>query len=215
MYKIKVVEFDKKTHVKQATLRKVESELLGKRYKFPIYESSVLEIFGKSILKIKEAFDNNGIIFYDAVQNLESDNGEFIEEVEEFSPESFVEIGKSQEFKNTKFYESGRLETMISKYDYKLEELIKEDLAIYLIHHEIDFMIMYPNLWRELQKQFNNPQIFIFLSISQSPQILPQINTQELWEDSYEFRILLWKKWEIEPLTLESLYQVLRFNIML
>lgn len=212
MYNIKVVEFDKKTHVKQATLREVESELFGKRRK--IFECSVLEIFGKSILDIKESFNNNGIIFYDAVQNLESDNDEFIDE-EELSSEFFVEIGKSQEFKNTQFYEIGRLEMMISKYNYKLEELIKEGLAIYLIHHEIDFIIMYPNLWRELQKQFNNPQIFIFLSISQSPQILPHINTQELWEASYEFTILLWKKWEIEPLTLESLYEVLLFNIML
>ena len=94
MYKIKIVEFDKKTQVKQATLREVESELFGKRLK--IFESSVLEIFGKSILDIKEAFDNNGVVFYAPIQTIVDGEGK-----ETLSPEFFVEIGKCQEFKNS------------------------------------------------------------------------------------------------------------------
>ena len=41
---------------------------------------------------------------------------------------------------------------IISEYDYKLNELINENLAIYLIYHELDFTKKYPNLWREIME---------------------------------------------------------------
>lgn len=212
MYKIKIVDFDSKTDVKQATLRDVKWASGEVRKKSLIYESNILEIFGSSIFKIKEAFDNNGVSFYDYAQNT---SGVERNESDKQSPEFFVEIGNNQVFQYTQFYDISQLEEMISKYDYKLNELIHEKLAIYLIHNELDFMIKYPNLWRKIQESFNTPIIFIFLTVESEPRMLHHFENGNLMTLSYEYIIILWKRWNIDTLTLEWLYEAIRFNIMI
>ncbi|MDG4975126.1 hypothetical protein [Lactococcus lactis] len=212
MYKIKIVDFDSKTNVKQATLRDVKWESGKVGRKSLIYESNILEIFGSSIIKVKEAFDNNGVSFYEPAQNTPDVERD---ESDKQGPEFFVEIGNNQVFQYTQFYDISRLEEMISKYDYKLNELIHEKLAIYLIHNELDFMIKYPNLWRKIQESFNAPMIFIFLTVGSESKMLHHFETGNLMALSYEYIIMLWKSWNIETLTLEWLYEAIRFNIMI
>ncbi|WP_285011253.1 hypothetical protein [Lactococcus garvieae] len=204
MYKIKVVKFDDETHVRQATLREIR-ETNFKNGKSTIYEKNIIEIFGKSVSQIKQAFVNNGINFYDSNQKNKQ---------EEFNSEFFVEIGNSQIFKYTHFYNINQLEEMIVKYDYKLIDLIQEKPAVYLIHNEQEYMTKYPKVYEGILKLFNTPQIFIFLTEDNTSGILSQIERQIFEALSYEYIIHLWKGWKIETLTLERIYQCLHFNVM-
>ena len=210
-YKTKVVEFDSETQVKQATLREILWDDFKEHSKPYIYESNVIEIFGESEEKIKQAFLNNGIKFYDP--NLKSKVKENIK----LDPERIVEIGSAQLFEFSQFITSEDIEEMMRNYGYKLDEVIERNGAILIIHNGVELQKKFPLLYAGLLEKiiYSDNLLFLFLSVGQTLQFLPQINLAGHEISSYEYVLKLWQSWEVDTTCLKRLYQALLYNIMI
>lgn len=207
LYQSKVVVFDSQTQIKQMTLREILWSDFQKNGKPPIYESKISEIFGGTKTQIKKSFLNNGINF---IPTQEEKSGD-----ENIIGEQIIEIGDLQLFERTQFVESRHLELMIGEYGYKLNELVIKNASAYLIHSSSSFISNHPKLWEELQNNFNSPVAFVFLTEGDKSQIIPQIDTHKLWEDSYNYLLTSLKKWKIDTTLLEKYYNCLYYNLLI
>lgn len=208
VYKIKIVDFDSKTNVKQATLREIIWTEFESKGKPPIYESNIVEIFGESDEQVNQAFLNNGIKFYPPVKNNEKEDG--------LDSEIVTEIGNKQVFEHTQYKNIDLLEQMMTVYDYKLNDLIPQNGAILIIHTPVHFKEKYSRFYMEITKALvNDVRLFLFLSCTSTPQILTHEFIAKEEYSSLEYVRRLWKAWGVETSALERIDECLCFNIMI